>query len=74
MIKPDKKTKKKNIITAIAILAFMVFFLFLHFITLEYLIGRYDERQNINPKIVRGIFVLMLGFSFAANTFVRFIL
>ena len=29
MIKPDKKTKKKNIITAIAILVFMVFlFLF----------------------------------------------
>ena len=25
MITPDKKTKKKNIITAIAILAFMVF-------------------------------------------------
>ena len=29
MIKPDKKTKKKNILTAIAILVFMVFlFLF----------------------------------------------
>ena len=25
MIKPDKKTKKKNILTALAILAFMVF-------------------------------------------------
>ena len=28
MITPDKKTKKKNIITALAIIAFMVFLLF----------------------------------------------
>ena len=29
MIRPDKKTKKKNILTALAILAFMIFlFLF----------------------------------------------
>ena len=28
MMIPDKKTKKKNILTAVAILAFMVFLLF----------------------------------------------
>ena len=28
MITPDKKTKKKNIITALAIIAFMIFFSF----------------------------------------------
>ena len=28
MMTPDKKTKKKNILTAVAILAFMVFYLF----------------------------------------------
>ena len=28
MITPDKKTKKKNVITAIAIIAFMIFLFF----------------------------------------------
>ena len=37
---PDKKTKKKNILTALAILAFMVF---LFFFTL-YNVGVYDRQ------------------------------
>ena len=40
MITPDKKTKKKNIITAIAILVFMVF---LFFFTL-YNVGVFDRQ------------------------------
>ena len=40
MITPDKKTKKKNFLTAIAILAFMVF---LFFFTL-YNVGVFDRQ------------------------------
>ena len=40
MITPDKKTKKKNILTAIVILAFMVF---LFFFTL-YNVGVFDRQ------------------------------
>ena len=40
MIKPDKKTKKKNIITAIAILVFMVFL----FIFTLYNVGVFDRQ------------------------------
>ena len=40
MITPDKKTEKKNILTAIAILAFMVF---LFFFTL-YNVGVFDRQ------------------------------
>ncbi len=40
MITPDKKTKKKNIITAIAILVFMVFL----FIFTLYNVGVFDRQ------------------------------
>ena len=40
MITPDKKTKKKNILTAVVILAFMVF---LFFFTL-YNVGVFDRQ------------------------------
>jgi hypothetical protein len=40
MMIPDKKTKKKNILTAVAILAFMVF---LFFFTL-YNVGVFDRQ------------------------------
>ena len=40
MMMPDKKTKKKNILTAVAILAFMVF---LFFFTL-YNVGVFDRQ------------------------------
>ena len=40
MITPDKKTKKKNIITAIAIFAFMVFL----FIFTLYNVGVFDRQ------------------------------
>jgi len=40
MMTPDKKTKKKNILTAVAILAFMVF---LFFFTL-YNVGDFDRQ------------------------------
>ena len=40
MIIPDKKTKKKNIITAIAILVFMVFL----FIFTLYNVGVFDRQ------------------------------
>tara|TARA_B100000700_G_scaffold282930_1_gene334848 strand:- start:300 stop:425 length:126 start_codon:yes stop_codon:yes gene_type:complete len=39
MIKPDKKTKKKNILTALAILAFMVFL----FVFTLYNVGVFDR-------------------------------
>ena len=40
MITPDKKTKKKNIITAIAILLFMIFL----FIFTLYNVGVFDRQ------------------------------
>ena len=40
MMKPDKKTKKKNILTAIAILAFMVFL----FVFTLYNVGVFDRQ------------------------------
>ena len=40
MITPDKKTKKKNIITAIAILVFMIFL----FIFTLYNVGVFDRQ------------------------------
>ncbi len=40
MITPDKKTKKKNIITAIAILVFMVFL----FVFTLYNVGVFDRQ------------------------------
>ena len=40
MIKPDKKTKKKNLLTAVAILAFMIFL----FIFTLYNVGVFDRQ------------------------------
>ena len=40
MMKPDKKTEKKNILTAIAILAFMIFL----FIFTLYNVGVFDRQ------------------------------
>ena len=40
MMKPDKKTKKKNILTAVAILAFMVFL----FVFTLYNVGVFDRQ------------------------------
>ena len=40
MMKPDKKTKKKNILTAVAILAFMVFL----FLFTLYNVGVFDRQ------------------------------
>lgn len=40
MIIPDKKTKKKNILTAVAILAFMVFL----FVFTLYNVGVFDRQ------------------------------
>ena len=40
MITPDKKTKKKNIITAIAILGFMIFL----FVFTLYNVGVFDRQ------------------------------
>ena len=39
MIKPDKKTKKKNLLTALAIIAFMVFL----FVFTLYNVGVFDR-------------------------------
>ena len=48
MMTPDKKTKKKNILTAVAILAFMVFLFVFTLYNVEFLIDRYDEEKNFN--------------------------
>ena len=40
MMKPDKKTKRKNILTAVAILAFMVFL----FVFTLYNVGVFDRQ------------------------------
>ena len=40
MIKPDKKTKKKNILTALTIIAFMIFL----FIFTLYNVGVFDRQ------------------------------
>ena len=40
MMKPDKKTKKKNILTAVVILAFMVFL----FVFTLYNVGVFDRQ------------------------------
>ena len=40
MIKPDKKTKKKNLLTALAIIAFMVFL----FVFTLYNVGVFDRQ------------------------------
>ena len=40
MITPDKKTKKKNILTALAIIAFMIFLFVLHL----YNVGVFDRQ------------------------------
>ena len=39
MIKPDKKTKKKNLLTALAIIAFMIFL----FVFTLYNVGVFDR-------------------------------
>ena len=64
---PDKKTKKKNILTAVAILAFMVFL----FVFTLYNVGVFDrqlwwKKKTLTPVLLGGIFFLMLGLSFAA--------
>ncbi len=41
---PDKKTKRKNILTAVAIIGFMIFLFFLHFIIRVFLIDQYSEK------------------------------
>ena len=46
MIIPDKKTKKKNILTAIAILAFMVFL----FIFTLFTVGLFDSPIGLKEK------------------------
>ena len=40
MIKPDKKTKKKNLLTALAIIAFMIFL----FVFTLYNVGVFDRQ------------------------------
>ncbi len=67
MITLNKKTKRKNIFTALAIVAFMVF---LFFFTL-YNVGVFDrqlwiKKKILTPIILAGIFCIMLGLSFAA--------
>ena len=66
MITPNKKTKRKNILTALGIIAFMIF---LFFFTL-YNTGVFEsdmiQKKNLTPLILAGIFVLMLGLSYAA--------
>ena len=46
MITPDKKTKKKNVLTAIAILAFMLFL----FIFTLYNVGVFDRQIWLRKK------------------------
>ena len=50
MMTPDKKTKKKNILTAIAILAFMVFL----FVFTLYNIGVFDRSNKLPGGGVLG--------------------
>ena len=57
MITPDKKTKKKNLITALAIIVFMIF---LFFFTL-YNTGAFDrsiwlKKRNERTQVLRGSF------------------
>ena len=47
MITPDKKTKKKNILTAIAILAFMVFL----FLFTLYNVGVFNRELWLKKKL-----------------------
>ena len=61
MMIPDKKTKRKNILTAIAILGFMVFL----FLFTLYNTGVFDrsiimQKKTLTPIILAGIFFLML--------------
>ena len=46
MITPDKKTKRKNILTAIAILALWFFYFCLHFTMLEFLIDTMIKKKT----------------------------
>ena len=60
MITPDKKTKKKNILTAIAILAFMVFLIPSLILTFYYnflCFELYNYKKNkFNAKKAKSIF------------------
>ena len=66
MIYPDKKTKRKNILTALAIIAFMIFLFFFTLYNTGVFDRSYDQKKNLTPLILAGIFVLMLGLSYAA--------
>ena len=48
MITPDKKMKRKNILTALAIIAFMIFLFFFTCTIQEYLIEQYDTKKKFN--------------------------
>lgn len=66
MIKDDK-TKKRNIKTALGLIIFIVFL----FIFTLYNVGVFDrplwlKKKTLTPIILFGIFVFMLGLSFAA--------
>ena len=47
MITPDKKTKKKNILTAIAIIGFMIFL----FVFTLYNVGVFDRQLWLRKKL-----------------------
>ena len=66
MIKNDK-TKKKNLRTALGLIVFIIFL----FIFTLYNVGVFDrplwlKKKILTPLILSGIFVIMLGLSFAA--------
>ena len=74
MITPDKKTKKKNIITAIAILAFMVFLFIFNFCSFS---DRYNimitpdkktKKKNIITALAIIAFMIFLFFFTLYNT------
>ena len=55
MITPDKKTKRKNVITALAIIAFMIFlfffFVFLSGIIILFYLSEKEQKSKINKVL-----------------------
>ena len=70
MITPDKKTKRKNILTALAIIAFMIF---LFFFTL-YNTGVFDrsmiQKKNLTPINISRNFCFNVRIVVCRSTFI----
>ena len=70
MITPDKKTKKKNILTALGIIAFMIFLFFLPYTIPEFSTEQYDKEKEFNTHYIGSNFCFNARLILCSSTFI----